>query len=105
MVSAEVIGSLLEGGTQYVPTARVMSLYAYIYHIFGTSLEERGLAPAGLEVDGNSLVVAEQVEELVCEVGSPQVDGHSLKLTNGSVVPEYHRREGSVVRSLSCEDL
>ena len=62
---------------------------------------------AGLKRDDSSLVITEQVEELVCELGSPQLDGpsgiESLEVTNGRVAPEYPRREGSMVHSASCE--
>ena len=52
-------------------------LCTHLPYISGTSLEEWVLAPAGLEDDDTSLDVAEQGEELVCELGSPQLDGQS----------------------------
>ena len=41
-------------------------------YISNTSLQERVLALAGLKDDDSGLVIAEQVDELVCELGSPQ---------------------------------
>ena len=76
-------------------------------YISGTSLDELFLAPAGLGDDDKILVVAEQVEDLVCELRSQQLDGQSgiesLEVTNGRVALQCPRRVGSVVCSSSCE--
>ena len=64
MVSAEGIGSLLEGGTQYVADCKGdVPLCARLPYISGTSLQERVLVPSGLKDDDSSLVVTEQVKE------------------------------------------
>ena len=56
---------------------------------------------ASLKDDDSSLVSTEQVEKLVCELGSPQLDGQrgieSLKVTYGRVAPEYAWRDAIVV--------
>ena len=82
-------------------------LCACLLYISGTSLQEWVLPLAGLEDDDSSLFIAEQVEEVVCELRHPQLDGHtgveSLEVTDERVAPEYPRREGSMVRSVSCE--
>ena len=82
-------------------------LCTYLPYISGTSLQEWVPAPASLKDDDSGLVIAEQVEELVCELGSPQFDGQSgiesLEVTNGRVGPECPRREGGMVCSASCE--
>ena len=61
-------------------------------YISGKSLQEWVLVLAGQKDDDNILVIAEQVDELVCELGSPQLDGQSgvesLKVTNGRVAPK-----------------
>ena len=76
-------------------------------YIPGTSLQERVLAPASLKDDDCSLIIAEQMEKLVCELGIPQLDGQSgiesLEVTNGRVTPEYPGRESSMLHSVSCE--
>ena len=47
------------------------------------------LATASVKDDDSSLVITELVEQLVCELGSPQLDGQSgiesLEVTNGMV--------------------
>ena len=75
-VPAEGIGSLLEGGTRYVVDCEGdVPLCTHLTYISGTSLEEQNLAPADLEDCDIGLVVTEQVEELMCELGSPHLDG------------------------------
>ena len=64
-----------------LPTVRVMSHCAQVCHI-------------SLVQDGDSgLVVAEQLEELVCELWGPQLDGQSgiesHKVIDGRVGQEY----------------
>ena len=110
MVSAEGVGSLLEVSTRYAHVANGegdVSLHTRLPYISGASLEERVLAPAGLKDGDSSLVVAEQVEELVCELWGPQLDRQcgveSLEVADGRVGPEYPKRKGGVVRSASCE--
>ena len=70
------------------------------------SLQKQVLVLAGLK-DESNMVIAEQVDELVCELGSPQLDGQRgieiLKVINGRVALEYPRREGSMVCFASCE--
>ena len=82
-------------------------LCTWLPYISSTSLEEWVLAPASLEDYESSLVIAEQVEKLVCKLRSPQLDGQSsiesLEVTNWRVAPKYPRREGSMVRSARCE--
>ena len=82
-------------------------LSACLPYISGTSMQERVLAQASMKDDDSRLVIAEQVDELVCELWSPQLDGQSgiesLELTNRRVVLEYPRRECSMVGSASCE--
>ena len=46
-------------------------------YIPGTSLQEWALATASLKDDDSILAIAEQVENLVCELGRPQLDGQS----------------------------
>ena len=76
-------------------------------YIPGTSLEEQVLAPSSLKDDDCILIIAEQVEKLVCKLGSPQLEGHSgiesIEVTNGRVVPEYTGRECSMLHSARCE--
>ena len=67
----------MTGSAGHLLTARVMSHSVHICNNSSTSCEEWVLAPADLEDDNSSLVVTEQVEELVCELGSPQLDGQS----------------------------
>ena len=65
------------------------------------------LAPAGLKDGDSSLVVADQVEELVRKLWGPQLDGQCgvecLEVADEGVVPEYSRREGSMTGSASHE--
>ena len=69
-----------------------VSLCTHLPYISGTSLEEWVLPPTGLIDDDSSLVVVEQVQQLVCKLGSPQLDGQSgiesLEVTNGGL-PQY----------------
>ena len=78
-----------------------------IPYIPGTSLQEWVLDLARLKDDDCCLFIAEQMEKLVCELGSPQLDCQSgiesLEVTNGRVALEYPGRESSMVRSSSCE--
>ena len=92
------------------PTARVMSpLCACLPYISGTNLQEWVLATAGLKDDDSSLVITQQVGEVVCELGNPQLDGQSsgesLEVINERVPQSTlgPRREGSMVRSSSRE--
>ena len=82
-------------------------LCACLPYISSTSLRGQILASASLKDDDSRLVITEQVEELVCELGSPPLDGQSgiesLEVTNGRVALEYTRRDGSIVCSASCE--
>ena len=108
MKLAEGVGSLLEVCTRYeVDCKGDVSLSACLPYISGTSLEEGILALAGLKDGDSGLVVAEQVEQLVHELWSPQLDGQcgieSLGVADEEVVPEYHRRKGSVIGSAHCE--
>ena len=76
VVSAEGVGSLLEVGTQYVADCKGdVPLRTRLLYISGASLEERILALAHLKDGDGGLVVAEQVEELVCELWGPQLNG------------------------------
>ena len=69
VVSAEGVGSLLEVGTRYVADCEGdVPLYAHLPYISGASLEEGILAPSSMKDGESSLVVAEQVEELVREL-------------------------------------
>ena len=87
-------------------TARVL-LHPRLQYISGANLEEESLPLAGLKVGDSSLVVAEQVEELVHELCGPQFDGQcsveTLEVADDGVVPEYPRREVSMIGSASCE--
>ena len=81
-------------------------LCASLPYIPGTGLVEWVLALASLKDDDRGFIIAEQVEKLVYELGSPQLDGHrgieSFEITNWRVVPEYTGRECSIVHSASC---
>ena len=76
-------------------------------YLSGASLEEGILAPASLKDGDSSLVVAELVDELVCELRSPQLDGQcgveSLEVADEEVVLEYPRWEGGVIGFAHCE--
>ena len=90
VVSTEDVGSLLEMGTWYVADCEGdVPLCAFLPYIPGASLEERILAPAGLEDGDSGLVVAEQVEKLVCELWDRQLDGQcgvkSLEVAGGGL--------------------
>ena len=91
------------------PTAKVMSHCAHVCHISLAQGCRNKFLPwlAGLEDDDSSLVIAEQVEEVVGKFGSPQLYGQrgieSIEVTNGRVALEYSRREGNMVHSASCE--
>ena len=52
-----------------------VALRARLPYISGTSLEEGILAPTSLKDGDSGLVVTEQVEELVCQLWGPQLDG------------------------------
>ena len=86
---------------------RDVPLCTCLPYISSISLQEWVLSPTGLKDDDSSLVIAEQVDELVCKLGSQQLDGQSgiesLKVTHGRVAPEYPRREVSMVGSATCE--
>ena len=108
VVLAEGIGSLMEIGTRYVADCEGdVPLRAHLPYISDASLKEGILAPASLKDCESSLVIAKQVEELVHELWGPQLDGkcgvESLEVAAGGVAPEYPRREGSMIRSASCE--
>ena len=67
MKSAECVGSFLEVGTRYVADCESdVPLHTHLPYISGTSLEKGMLAPAVVKNGDISLVVAEQVDELVC---------------------------------------
>ena len=108
MKSAEGIGSFLEKGTRYVADCKGdVTLHTRLSYISGASLEEGILAPASLKDGDRGLVVAEQVDELVCEVWGPQLDGQhgieSLEVADDGFVPEYPRREGGMIGSACCD--
>ena len=104
MIAAEGIGCFLEMGTWYVTDCEGdVPLRARLPYLSGTSLEEGILAPAGLKDSDSSLVVTEQVDELVHELRSPQFDGQcgieSLELADEGVVSKNPRREGGMIGS------
>ena len=108
MKSAEGVGSFLEVGTRYVADCKGdVPLRARLPYVSSASLVEGILAAAGLKDGGGGLFVAEQVDELVRELRSPQLDGQcsieSLEVADEGVVPEYPRCEGSVIGSACCE--
>ena len=108
VVSAAGVGSPLEVGTWYVADCEGhVPLRAHLPYISGASMETGILAPASLKDGDNSLVVAEQVEDLVRKLWGPQLDGQcsieSLEVADEGVVPEYPRREGNVIGSACCE--
>ena len=89
VVSVEGVGSLLEVGTRDVVDCKGDgTLHARLPYISG-------------------LVVGEQAEELVHELWGTQLDGQcvieSLEVADEGLVPEYPRREGSMVGSAHCE--
>ena len=107
MKAAEVVGIFLEVGTQYVADCEGdVPLHVRLPYISGASLKEGILAPDGLKDGDGGLVVAEQGDELVCELRSPQLDGQfgveSLKVADEGVL-KYPRWEGSVIGSACCE--
>ena len=65
------------------------------------------LALTSLKDDDCGLIITEQVEKLVFELGSPQLDGNSgietLEVTHVRVFPAYTGRVCSMVHSASCE--
>ena len=92
---AEGVGSFLELGTRYVANCvGDVKLHARLPYVSGISLEDGILAPAGLKDADRSLVVAEQVDELVHEL-SPQLYSQcsieSLDMAGEGVVLEYPR--------------
>ena len=108
MISAEGVSNLLEVGIRYVADCDGDEpLHAHLPYISGAGLEEGILALAGLKDGDSGLVVAEQVEQLVHKLWGPQLDGQcgveSLELADEGAVPEYPRREGSVIGSAYCE--
>ena len=108
VVSAEGIGSLLEISAWYVADCEGdIPLYTHLPYISGASLEERIFVLAGLEDGDSAMVVAKQVEELVCELWGPQFDGQSgiesLEVTDGRVGLEYPGRKGSMICSVNYE--
>ena len=65
MVSAEVVSSLLERGTQYVADCEGdVPLHTRLPYISGATLEEQILAPAGLEDDDSGLAVGVRTVEI-----------------------------------------
>ena len=66
VIAAEGVSSFLEVGTRYVADCEGdIPLHARLPYISGAHLEEGILAPAGLKDGDDSLVVAEQMDELV----------------------------------------
>ena len=84
-----------------------VQLCVFLPYIPGTSLQEWVLAPASLKDDVCGLIISEHVEKLVCELGSPQLDGQSsfesLEVTNERVAPDYTGRKSSMLCSASCK--
>ena len=108
MVSADGVDSLLEVGTRYVADCEGdVLLRAHLPYISCSSLVEGILAPTGMKDGDSGLVVTEQVEELVCELWCPKLDGQcgveSLKVADEGVVLEYPRRDGTMIGSSHCE--
>ena len=108
VVLAEGIGSLLEVSTRYVADCEGdVPLCTHLPYISGASLEERILPLSSLKYGNSGLVVADQVEELVCKLWGPQLDGQcgveSLEVADGRFGSKYPRRKGSMVCSASCE--
>ena len=108
MKSAEGVGSFLEVGTWYVADCEGdVTLHVCLPYISAASLEEGIIAPADCKDGDSSLFVAEQVDQFVHKLWSPQLDGQcgieSLKVANDGVVLEYPRRESSVIGSAHCE--
>ena len=110
MNAAEGVGSFLEVGTRYVADCEGdVPLHARPPYISGASLEERILALAGLKDGDGGLVFTEQVDELVQQLRSPQLDGQciieSLELLDEGVVREYPSWEDVMIGSARCECL
>ena len=82
-------------------------LHTHLPYISGAGLEEGILTQASLKDGDCSLVFAEQIDKLVCELRSPQLDGQccieSLKVADEGVVPDYSRREDGMIGSAHCE--
>ena len=105
---AKGMSNFLEVGTRYVADCEGdIPLCARLPYISGTNLEEDILAPASVKNGDVGLVVAEQVDELVCKQWIPQLDGQcgfdSLEVADEGVVPECPRRESGVIGSACCE--
>ena len=101
--TAEAVGSVLEVGTRYVADCEGdVPLRAHLPYLSGAGLEEGILAPANLKDGDGSLVVVEQMDELVHEVRSPQLDGE-CGVESLQVADEYSRWEGGVIGSACCE--
>ena len=76
MIAAESVGCFLETGTRYVTDCEGdIPLGAHLPNLSGASLEEGILALTGLKDGDSGLVVTEEVNELVRELSSPQLDG------------------------------
>ena len=87
VIAAESIGCFLKTSTRYVTYCEGdVPAGASQANLSSASLEEGILAPAGLKDGDSSLVVAEEVNELVGELRSPQLDGQcsieSLKIAD-----------------------
>ena len=63
--------------------------------------------PAGLKDAVSSLVVAEELDELVRELRSPQLDGQcgieSFEMADEGVVLQYPGQECGMIGSASCD--
>ena len=94
VIAAESVGCFLETGTQYVTDCEGdVPLDACQPNLSGASLEEGIIAPAGLKDVDSGLVVTDEVNELVHELRSPQLDGQcgveSLEIADEWVVLQY----------------
>ena len=89
-------------------TARMMSHCAHICHIcLWCRPGGRHPCPSWLKDGDGSLVVTEQVDEVVHELRSPQFDSQcgieSLKVADERVVPGYPKWEGSMIGTAHYE--
>ena len=108
MIAAEGIGCFLEMGTQYVTDCECdVLLHARMPYLSGASLEEGIPAPASLKDGESGLVVGEQVDELVRELRSPQLDGQcgveSLEMADEGIVSKYPGCEDGMIGSSCCD--
>ena len=110
MIATEGVGRFLEVGTRYVADGKGdVPLCVRLPDVSGAGLEEVILAPPRLKDVDSGLVVTVQVDELVHEVRSPQLEclchAESLEMVDEGFVVEYSGRDGGVIGSPAVRPL